>query len=163
MSAAERKGMWRAVADATKEADVLRSVDEIVRLTGRIDVIVNMAGKRFMNESMPYVEACHHMYGGEYGQGPGPGENIPAWLVFDQQYVDKRLRVFSRLHTAAEFEGTGAGLAIVARIVPTSCCVSTAGRSSTRRPYGAIRSYSTWTRAGFSLCSARRRARRTSC
>jgi 3-oxosteroid 1-dehydrogenase len=38
---------------------------------------------------MPYVEACHHMYGGEFGQGPGPGENIPAWLVFDQQYRDR--------------------------------------------------------------------------
>ena len=32
-------------------------------------IIVNMSGKRFMNESMPYVEACHHMYGGEYGSG----------------------------------------------------------------------------------------------
>ena len=52
-------------------------------------MIVNMSGKRFMNESMPYVEACHHMYGGEYGQGPGPGENVPAWLVFDQQYRDR--------------------------------------------------------------------------
>ena len=52
-------------------------------------IIVNMSGKRFMNESMPYVEACHHMYGGEYGQGAGPGENIPAWLVFDQQYRDR--------------------------------------------------------------------------
>jgi 3-oxosteroid 1-dehydrogenase len=52
-------------------------------------IIVNMAGKRFMNESMPYVEACHHMYGGEYGQGSGPGENIPAWLIFDQQYRDR--------------------------------------------------------------------------
>lgn len=52
-------------------------------------IIVNMSGKRFMNESMPYVEACHHMYGGKYGQGPGPGENIPAWLVFDQQYRDR--------------------------------------------------------------------------
>jgi 3-oxosteroid 1-dehydrogenase len=49
-------------------------------------IIVNMAGKRFMNESMPYVEAVHHMYGGQYGQGPGPGENIPAWLIFDQRY-----------------------------------------------------------------------------
>ena len=29
------------------------------------------------------------MYGGTYGQGPGPGENIPAWLVFDQQYRDR--------------------------------------------------------------------------
>lgn len=52
-------------------------------------IIVNMAGKRFMNESMPYVEAVHHMYGGEYGQGAGPGENIPAWLIFDQQYRDR--------------------------------------------------------------------------
>ncbi len=52
-------------------------------------IIVNMSGKRFMNESMPYVEAGHHMYGGEYGQGPGPAENIPAWLVFDQQYRDR--------------------------------------------------------------------------
>jgi 3-oxosteroid 1-dehydrogenase len=54
-------------------------------------IMVNMSGKRFMNESMPYVEAGHHMYGGEYGQGPGPGENIPAWLVFDQQYRDRYL------------------------------------------------------------------------
>ena len=52
-------------------------------------MIVNMSGKRFMNESMPYVEACHHMYGGQYGQGDGPGENVPAWLVFDQQYRDR--------------------------------------------------------------------------
>ncbi len=52
-------------------------------------IIVNMSGRRFMNESMPYVEACHHMYGGLHGQGPGPGENVPAWLVFDQQYRDR--------------------------------------------------------------------------
>ena len=52
-------------------------------------IIVNMSGKRFMNESMPYVEACHWMYGGQYGQGAGPGENVPAWLIFDQQYRDR--------------------------------------------------------------------------
>jgi 3-oxosteroid 1-dehydrogenase len=52
-------------------------------------IIVNMNAKRFMNESMPYVEACHRMYGGTFGQGPGPGENIPAWLVFDQQYRNR--------------------------------------------------------------------------
>ncbi|MCF6387861.1 3-oxosteroid 1-dehydrogenase [Mycobacterium sp. MBM] len=52
-------------------------------------IIVNMSAKRFMNESMPYVEACHHMYGGRYGQGEGPGENVPAWLIFDQQYRDR--------------------------------------------------------------------------
>ncbi|MBJ7337676.1 3-oxosteroid 1-dehydrogenase [Mycolicibacterium sp.] len=52
-------------------------------------IIVNTSGKRFMNESMPYVEACHRMYGGEFGQGDGPGENVPSWLIFDQQYRDR--------------------------------------------------------------------------
>src|SRR5690349_18935272 len=52
-------------------------------------IMVNMSGQRFMNESLPYVEAGHKMYGGEYGQGTGPGENIPAWLIFDQQYRDR--------------------------------------------------------------------------
>lgn len=46
--------------------------------------IVNMRGERFMNESLPYVEAVHQMYGGEFGQGDGPGENVPGWLIFDQ-------------------------------------------------------------------------------
>ncbi|MVU77942.1 3-oxosteroid 1-dehydrogenase [Nocardia sp. ET3-3] len=52
-------------------------------------VIVNDRGERFMNECLPYVEATHRMYGGEFGQGDGPGENLPAWLIFDQRYRNR--------------------------------------------------------------------------
>ena len=47
------------------------------------------SGKRFVNEAAPYVEATHAMYGGTHGQGDGPGENIPAWLILDQRYRDR--------------------------------------------------------------------------
>jgi 3-oxosteroid 1-dehydrogenase len=51
--------------------------------------MVNARGERFMNEALPYVEAVHRMYGGEYGRGDGPGENIPTWMVIDQGYRNR--------------------------------------------------------------------------
>ncbi|GAC79942.1 3-oxosteroid 1-dehydrogenase [Gordonia malaquae] len=53
--------------------------------------MVNERGVRFMNESLPYVEAGHQMYGGDFGQGDGPGANIPAWLVMDQRCRNRYL------------------------------------------------------------------------
>lgn len=52
-------------------------------------IMVNASGKRFGNESAPYVEATHSMYGGTHGRGDGPGENIPAWLILDQRYRNR--------------------------------------------------------------------------
>jgi 3-oxosteroid 1-dehydrogenase len=52
-------------------------------------IMVNQRAERFMNESLPYVEAVHKMYGGEYGRGEGPGENIPCWMIIDQRYRNR--------------------------------------------------------------------------
>jgi 3-oxosteroid 1-dehydrogenase len=52
-------------------------------------IIVNGRGCRFMNESLPYVEATHRMFGGVNGTGNGPAENLPSWLIFDQTYRDR--------------------------------------------------------------------------
>lgn len=53
--------------------------------------LVNETGQRFMNESLPYVEAVHQMYGGEFGQGEGSGANIPAWMIMDQRCRNRYL------------------------------------------------------------------------
>jgi 3-oxosteroid 1-dehydrogenase len=52
-------------------------------------IMVNDRGQRFMNEALPYVEAVHRMYGGEFGRGEGPGENIPTWMIIDQRYRNR--------------------------------------------------------------------------
>lgn len=52
-------------------------------------LMVNGKGKRFMNEALPYCAAGQGLYGGIFGKGEGDAENMPAWLIFDQQFRDK--------------------------------------------------------------------------
>ncbi|MEO9138893.1 MAG: 3-oxosteroid 1-dehydrogenase [Jatrophihabitans sp.] len=66
-------------------------------------IMVNDRGQRFMNESLPYVEAVHRMYGGEHGRGDGPGENLPCWMIIDQRYRNRY--VFAGLPPRRAFPG----------------------------------------------------------
>jgi 3-oxosteroid 1-dehydrogenase len=45
-------------------------------------VFVNSAGRRFVNEAAPYVDAVHAMY---------DTASIPAWMIFDQRYRNSYL------------------------------------------------------------------------
>lgn len=48
-------------------------------------ILVNGAGRRFMNEALPYVEAVHAMYAGE---ATGV-RHVPSWLIADQRYRNR--------------------------------------------------------------------------
>ncbi|MGH3458837.1 3-oxosteroid 1-dehydrogenase [Aeromicrobium sp.] len=50
-------------------------------------IIVNSAGRRFMNEALPYVEATHAIYAGEATGVP----HVPAWMIMDQRYRNRYL------------------------------------------------------------------------
>ncbi|HWU23372.1 MAG TPA: 3-oxosteroid 1-dehydrogenase [Nocardioides sp.] len=50
-------------------------------------IIVNSAGRRYMNEALPYVEATHEIYKGE---ATGVG-HVPSYMVFDQTYRNRYL------------------------------------------------------------------------
>ena len=62
-------------------------------------IIVNAAGRRFMNEAMPYVEAVHAIYAGEATGVP----HVPAWMVIDQRYRNRYL--FAGLSPRQPFPG----------------------------------------------------------
>ena len=62
-------------------------------------IIVNQAGKRYMNEALPYVEAVHAMYDGE---ATGVG-HVPSWMVIDQRYRNRYL--FAGLSPRQPFPG----------------------------------------------------------
>lgn len=62
-------------------------------------IIVNGAGRRFMNEALPYVEAVHEIYAGE----TTGVQHVPSWMVIDQRYRNRYL--FAGLGPRQPFPG----------------------------------------------------------
>ncbi|MCW2753774.1 MAG: fumarate reductase/succinate dehydrogenase flavoprotein domain protein [Marmoricola sp.] len=62
-------------------------------------IIVNAAGKRYMNEALPYVEAVHEIYKGE----ETGITHVPSWMIIDQRYRNRYL--FAGLGPRQPFPG----------------------------------------------------------
>jgi 3-oxosteroid 1-dehydrogenase len=62
-------------------------------------IIVNAAGKRYMNEALPYVEAVHEIYKGE----ESGVTHVPSWMIIDQRYRNRYL--FAGLSPRQPFPG----------------------------------------------------------
>jgi light-regulated signal transduction histidine kinase (bacteriophytochrome) len=80
---------------------------------------------KFRTDTPPYVHisAAHHA-GGSTLAGPG-AEDSPSWVFavqdngigIDHQYAERIFDIFQRLHSRAQYSGTGIGLAICKKIV----------------------------------------------
>ncbi|HEX3788682.1 MAG TPA: 3-oxosteroid 1-dehydrogenase [Pseudonocardiaceae bacterium] len=66
-------------------------------------IMVNGAGRRFVNEAAPYVDAVHAMYGAGDGSDGGTAANLPTWLILDQRYRNRYL--FAGLNPRQKFPG----------------------------------------------------------
>jgi PAS domain S-box-containing protein len=101
----------RKVEFSVRPGTVAEGDPRLVRIA--LENLIGNAWKYTRNRSVAHIEV---------GVRTGSGER-PAYYVkddgagFDMAYASKLFGAFQRLHSAEEFEGTGIGLATVARIV----------------------------------------------
>ena len=116
-------GMAREIASDLQRTDAARQVEFVIApgLKVRADApLLRVALENLLRNSWKYT-AKQPRPRVEFGSIEANGGR--AFMVrdngagFDMKYMDKLFGVFQRLHSAAEFEGTGVGLATVRRII----------------------------------------------
>ena len=119
MTALAREVYEEARAAAPAERDIVLRLGELPPTRGD-QALLRQVWVNLLSNAIKYTgrrpEAVI-----EVGASQTGGENI-YWVKdngagFDMRYAEKLFGVFQRLHSDAEFEGTGIGLAIVKRIV----------------------------------------------
>jgi signal transduction histidine kinase len=116
-------GMARDIAADLQRTDAARQVEFVIApgLKARADPpLLRVVLENLLRNSWKYT-AKQPRPRVEFGSTEANGGR--AFMVrdngagFDMKYMDKLFGVFQRLHSAAEFEGTGVGLATVRRII----------------------------------------------
>lgn len=107
------------IRELNPSPDISWTIESLPNVYGDIKTLrqvwVNLlsnAIKYSSNKDVPAISVGHYFSNGEnvfYVKDNGVG--------FDNKYRDKLFRVFQRLHSEAEFEGTGVGLALVEKII----------------------------------------------
>jgi len=113
------RDVWKEIQNANQKRKMVLSVSSIPPCYGDRALIkqvyINLlsnAVKFTKNREAAHIDAGGHSEGNEvvyYVRDNGAG--------FDMEYYDKLFGVFQRLHSSADFEGTGVGLATVQRII----------------------------------------------
>lgn len=113
------KEVIQELLPANKNPNIKCVVHEMPDIKGDINAMrqvwVNLASNAFKyssNKEEPVIEI---------GTATREGQTVffvkDNGVGFDEKYKDKLFKVFQRLHSADEFEGTGVGLAIVEKII----------------------------------------------
>jgi signal transduction histidine kinase len=116
-------GMVRGIAEANQKNNPDRAVDLIIQqgITIRGDRdLIQIAVVNLLDNAWKFTGNAEHPRI-EFGATIKDGETLyfvrDNGVGFDMAYMDKLFGDFQRLHTIAEFAGTGIGLATVKRIV----------------------------------------------
>ena len=113
----------RSIAEELRQAEPSRNVEFLIQggLTATGDSpLLRAALENLLRNSWKYTSG-HDSAKIEFGRTPTNG-NSPFFVRddgagFDPRYADRLFGAFQRLHTEAEFSGTGIGLATVQRII----------------------------------------------
>ncbi|GIJ46958.1 hypothetical protein Val02_38440 [Virgisporangium aliadipatigenens] len=113
------RDVWDELAPDREGRDVTLDVGDLPGCDGDVRLLRQVFGN-LLGNAVKYtakVEQARIEVGGRVD-----GSEVEYWVRdngagFDMRYADKLFKVFQRLHRASEFDGTGIGLALVARIV----------------------------------------------
>jgi len=116
-------GMAHEIADTLQKADPSRQADFFIQegLTGQCDHrLLRVLLENLLNNAWKFTrktETARIEFGARIEDGKTIFFVADNGVGFDMAYVHKLFIPFQRLHSEAEFEGTGIGLATVQRII----------------------------------------------